>query len=87
MNDDFSNIIKFELNIKVQNYFLKIMNNTDYTSLFYINNNHLFEYIIYPSLCQNISREILDFHDFKINIADLFILANNISYFLQFYNL
>ena len=90
INDDFEIVNQFGLNINGQNSNLKIINNTNYASLFYINEEDdsetkLFEYIIYPPICQNISKEIIVFHDFEINIT--FDMKTNNSYYLKFYNL
>ena len=93
LNDNYEIIIKFELNIYGYNYNLTIIDNEDYASLFYINENvyssylHLFEYIIYPPVCHNISKEIKVFQNFEINISDLFEIKTNNTYYLKFYNL
>ena len=64
LNDNYEIKNKFELYIEGQNSNLTIIDNGDYASLFYMNNNdsqsnlNLFEYIIYPPICQNISKEI-----------------------------
>ena len=90
LNDDFHVIDQFDLNINGQNSNLHIINNTDFASLFYINENSnsdkkLFEYIIYPPECQNISKEIIVFHDFEVNLT--FDIKTRNSYNLQFYDL
>ena len=93
LNDYYEIKNKFELNIEGQNSNLTIIDNGDYASLFYMNNNdsqsnlNLFEYIIYPPICQNISKEILIFQDFEINVADLFEIKTNNKYYLKFQNL
>ena len=90
LNDSFHVVNQFDLNITGQNSNLQIINNTDYASLFYINGNSnfdkkLFEYIIYPPECQNISKEIIVFHDFEVNLT--FDIKTKNSYYLQFYDL
>ena len=90
MNDNYEIKNKFELYIEGQNSNLTIINNSDYASLFYINKNdyssdlNLFEYIIYPPVCHNISKEIFVSQDFEINVVDLFEMKINNDYYLKF---
>jgi len=90
LNDNYQTVDKFNLTINGENSNLKIINNTEYASLFYINENNeqgkkLYEYIIYPPVCQNISKEIIVFHDFEVNLT--FDIKTRNSYYLQFYDL
>ena len=92
INDKFNEIYQFKLNIEGANSDLNIINNTDYASLYYINKNsnsdiNLFEYIIYPPVCQDISEEIIVFHDFEINVSSLFEMKTNNPYKIRFSNL
>ena len=92
INYNFVDIYKFNLIKNGLNSHLQIINNTDYASLFYLNTksdteNNLLEYIIYPPTCQDISEEIIVFHDFEIKASDLFEMKTNNPYYLRFSNL
>ena len=93
LNDNYEIKNKFELYIEGQNSNLTIIDNGYYASLFYNNKNdyssdlNLFEYIIYPPVCNSIYKEIFVSQDFDINIADLFEIKANNKYYIKFQNL
>ena len=89
---DFKEIKNFNINIEGENSNLRIINNTNYASLFYINKNdnseiNLYEYIIYPPTCQSTTKTILVFNDFEINLSDLIEIKLNNSYYIKFSNI
>ena len=63
INEKFELINQFQIKMVGKNSYLTIINNKDYASLFYMNENEFdkntYEYIIYPPNCTNISDEIL----------------------------
>ena len=90
LNDENYEIInKFKINLYGENSFLYLINNTNYVSIFYKRNNNdsssnLYEYIIYPPICSSITKEILVYQDFEINLKELFEIKTNNTYLLQF---
>ena len=90
LNDDNYEIINnFKINLYGENSFLYLINNTNYVSIFYKSDNNnsssnLYEYIIYPPICSSITKEILVYQDFEINLKELFEIKTNNTYLLQF---
>ena len=70
---------------------LIITNNTDYAIISYKNEsstqNYLYQYYIYPPVCNDISKQINSFGEFEINLKDLFKRETNTEYFIKFDNL
>ena len=90
--ENYEIINKFKINLYGENSFLYLINNTNYASIFYKSENsnstsNLYEYIIYPPTCSDISKEILVYQDFEINLNEMFEMKTNNTYLLQFESL
>ena len=91
MNKTFHYINQFQIKMSGNNNYLTIINNNDYASLFYMNENtdktSIYEHFIYPPKCHEITKEIIIFHELKININDLYDRKDYINYNIKFENL
>ena len=89
--NDFGLINEFSIHLTGKITNLIITNNTDHAIISYKNEsstqNYLYQYYIYPPICNDISKQINSFGKFEINITDLFKRVTNTEYFIKFDNL
>ena len=79
---DFNKITDFVLSSEGKNSFLSIINNINYLSILFLNENDIYEKNIYPPNCKNISKEINE--KIEINIKEFSDIKKDSNYYLIF---
>ena len=77
LSGDISNVI---ISNKVNHAIISYKNESS-------NKNYLYNYYIYPPKCKDISKIILSYQSFVINLLDLFENKTNTKYYIRFHNL
>ena len=75
-----------ELQTNITNVSLEADENDNKVKLYYSNNEGVYEYLIYPIKCNNLSLTIKSYETLKINFDDLFQRKTNTKYYFFFKN-
>ena len=88
LDKNFYEITTFYINIIGENSCLTIMNNINYAVLFFMNkNNDIYQYLIYPPKCKDISIKLNISQSISINFDGYYERKENFKYYLKFKNL